>query len=150
MAYQRQETESAELGIFNATSPARRIYLVGAGIASMAAAAFLIRDGDVRRVDVTIFEESVEIGGSLDGAGSPETGYILWGGRMLESKYSCTFDLFSSIPTLNESRTVHVSCSRPLRPCTISVIEHPAISIDGISEDNKVRAGGVTVPRRTR
>ena len=28
------------------------------------------------------------------------------GGRMLESKYLCTFDLFSSIPTLDESKTV--------------------------------------------
>jgi oleate hydratase len=28
------------------------------------------------------------------------------GGRMLESKYLCTFDLFASIPTLDETRTV--------------------------------------------
>ena len=46
------------------------------------------------------------MGGSLDGAGSAEAGYVLRGGRMLESKYLCTFDLFSSIPTLDETRTV--------------------------------------------
>jgi protoporphyrinogen oxidase len=46
------------------------IYLVGAGIASLAAAAFLIRDGDVPGHNITILEESERIGGSLD-AGSP-------------------------------------------------------------------------------
>lgn len=72
----------------------------------MAAAAFLIRDGDMRGHDITIFEASEAIGGSLDAAGSPEAGYRLRGGRMLESKYVCTFDLFSSIPTLDGTRTV--------------------------------------------
>ena len=28
---------------------------------------------------------------------------MLRGGRMIESKYLCTYDLFSSIPTLDES-----------------------------------------------
>jgi oleate hydratase len=46
------------------------------------------------------------VGGSLDGAGSPQDGYVIRGGRMLESKYLCTWDLFSSIPTLDESKTV--------------------------------------------
>jgi len=83
-----------------------RVYLIGGGIASLAAAAFMIRDGDVFGQNITILEESSVIGGSLDGAGSPEDGYVLRGGRMLESKYLCTFDLFSSIPTLDESGTV--------------------------------------------
>jgi oleate hydratase len=82
------------------------VYLVGGGIASLAAAAFMIRDGDVRGHDITIFEELDRLGGSLDGSGSPQSGYVLRGGRMLESKYLCTFDLFSSIPTLDESQTV--------------------------------------------
>jgi oleate hydratase len=86
--------------------PAPQVYLVGGGIASMAAAAFMIRDGDVFGQNITILEESDKIGGSLDGAGSPEEGYVLRGGRMLESKYLCTFGLFASIPTLDESETV--------------------------------------------
>jgi oleate hydratase len=83
-----------------------KFYLVGGGIASLAAAAFLIRDGDVPGRDIIILEESDRLGGSLDGAGAPGDGYVLRGGRMLESKYLCTYDLFSSIPTLDESRTV--------------------------------------------
>ena len=87
-------------------SETSRVYLVGGGIASMAAAAFLIRDGDMPGHRITIFEESDVIGGSLDGSGSPDTGYVLRGGRMLESKYLCTFDLFDSIPTLDGAQTV--------------------------------------------
>jgi len=81
-------------------------YLVGGGIGSLAAAAFLIRDGGIRGHNIIILEESAKIGGSLDGAGTPQDGYVIRGGRMLESKYLCTFDLFSSIPTLDGSKTV--------------------------------------------
>ena len=83
-----------------------QVYLVGGGIASLAAAAFMIRDGDVPGHNITILEELDKLGGSLDGSGSPQNGYVLRGGRMLESKYLCTYELFSSIPTLDESRTV--------------------------------------------
>ena len=76
------------------------------GIASLAAAAFLIRDGDIPGERITILEESDKIGGSLDASGTPQGGYSMRGGRMLESKYLCTFDLFSSIPTLDASKTV--------------------------------------------
>lgn len=85
---------------------APQAYLVGGGIASLAAAVFMIRDGDLFGQNITIIEESDNIGGSLDGAGTPELGYILRGGRMLESKYLCTFNLFASIPTLDETETV--------------------------------------------
>jgi len=83
-----------------------KFYLVGGGIASLAAAAFLIRDADVPGCNITILEALDVAGGSLDAAGSAQEGYVLRGGRMLESKYVCTFDLFSSIPTLDESKTV--------------------------------------------
>lgn len=83
-----------------------KVYLVGGGIASLASAAFMIRDGDIPGHNITVLEELGKLGGSLDGSGSPETGYVLRGGRMLESKYLCTYELFSSIPTLDRSRTV--------------------------------------------
>ncbi len=85
---------------------AAKFYLVGGGIASLAAAAFLIRDGNVPAHRITILEQSNEIGGSLDDLGTPQDGYVLRGGRMIESKYLCTFDLFSSIPTLDNASTV--------------------------------------------
>ena len=84
----------------------RKVYLVGGGIASLAAAVFMIRDGDIPGHNITILEELDKLGGSLDGSGSPQNGYVLRGGRMLESKYVCTYELFSSIPALDGSKTV--------------------------------------------
>ena len=83
-----------------------RYFLVGGGIASLAAALFLIRDGRVPGHAITILEQSDRLGGSLDGAGIAEAGYVARGGRMLESKYLCTFGLFDSVPTLDGTRTI--------------------------------------------
>jgi len=83
-----------------------KVWLIGGGIASLAAAAFMIRDGDVPGRNITILEELDRIGGSLDGSGTAEQGYVLRGGRMFESKYLCTYALFDSIPTLEGSGTV--------------------------------------------
>jgi len=83
-----------------------KTYLIGGGIASLAAAAFLIRDADIPGHNIFILEQLDRLGGSLDGAGSPQDGYVLRGGRMIERKYRCTFDLFSSIPALDGSKTV--------------------------------------------
>lgn len=79
-----------------------KYYLVGSGIASLAGAAYLIRDGNVSGSDILIFEESEELGGSLDAHGSPNTGYFMSGSRMFEHKYNATFDLFSFIPSASD------------------------------------------------
>lgn len=88
------------------SSAAPNVYLVGGGIASMAAAVFMIRDGDMFGQNITIIEESNRIGGSLDGDGDATSGYVLRGGRMFESKYLCTWALFDTIPTLDGTQTV--------------------------------------------
>jgi oleate hydratase len=38
----------------------------------------------------------------MDGAGNPDTGYILRGGRMLNFSYVCLYDLLASIPSLKD------------------------------------------------
>ena len=82
-------------------SKTTKAYLVGGGIGSMVAAAFMIRDGDMAGGNISIFEASPLMGGSLDGSGNPSTGYSLRGGRMLTSdNYECTWDLFKTIPSL--------------------------------------------------
>ncbi|MFM9973944.1 MAG: oleate hydratase, partial [Beijerinckiaceae bacterium] len=87
---------------------AAKFWLVGGGIGSMAAAAFLVRDGHVPGKNITIFDAATMLGGSLDGAGTPETGYSLRGGRMVTSdNYECMWDLYKSIPSLaNPHETV--------------------------------------------
>jgi oleate hydratase len=79
-----------------------KAYLVGGGIASLSAAAFLIRDGGFAGGDITILEEQAREGGSLDAAGTPETGYTMRGGRMFEIHFDCTYDLLRSIPSLDD------------------------------------------------
>ena len=85
-----------------------KAYLIGGGIGTLAAAAFMIRDGGLPGENISILEATPIMGGSLDGAGEPVGGYSLRGGRMLTTdNYECTWDLFKSIPSLhNEGKTV--------------------------------------------
>ena len=77
-------------------------YLLGGGIGSLAAAAFMIRDGGLPGGNIFILEAKPLLGGSMDGAGNPTDGYSLRGRRMLTTdNYECTWDLFKSIPSLN-------------------------------------------------
>lgn len=100
------EGKQPDFGHERASGDQAKLYLVGGGIASLAAAAFMIRDGDILGRNITVLEETYKLGGSLDASGSPQRGYVLRGGRMLESKYLCTYGLFASIPTLDETQTV--------------------------------------------
>ena len=89
----------------SAMNPNAKCYFIGGGIGSMAAAAFLIRDGDVFGENIFILEANALMGGSLDGAGDAESGYSLRGGRMLTTdNYECTWDLFKTIPSLTSPR----------------------------------------------
>ena len=76
------------------------VWMVGGGIASMAAAAFLIRDAGVPGENIHILETLDVPGGSLDGAESPvQPGYVTRGGRMLEDEaYRCLWNLLEGIP----------------------------------------------------
>ena len=75
-------------------------YLVGSGLASLAAAAFLVRDGQVPGERIHILEELSIPGGSLDGIDRPDAGFVIRGGREMESHFECLWDLFRSVPSL--------------------------------------------------
>ncbi len=79
-----------------------KAYIVGGGIASLASAAYLIREGHMAGGDIHIFEQDPVLGGCLDGSGSTEQGYLIRGGRMFEAHFGCTFDLFAGIPSLED------------------------------------------------
>jgi len=77
--------------------------MIGGGIGSLSAAAFLIRDGGMPGGNITILEALPVMGGSLDATGDPARGYSMRGGRMLTvDNYECTWDLFKSIPSLDQ------------------------------------------------
>ena len=99
--YQRIHTRKPE-GIEK-----KRAFLIGSGIASLAAAEYLMRDGHMEGGQITIFEQDGVSGGALDGAGSPEEGFVARGGREMEAHYECLWDLFGEIPSIEEEgRTV--------------------------------------------
>ena len=78
-----------------------KAYMIGSGIGSLAAAAFMIRDGGVPGSDITIYERLSVLGGCLDGARLPDGAYSLRGGRMLTfDHYECAWDLLRTIPSL--------------------------------------------------
>jgi oleate hydratase len=79
-------------------------YFVGGGIASLAAAVFLVRDVQVPGRDIKIFEQLEQVGGSLDGSGGLVNGYLVRGGRMFEEHFVCTADLLGSIPTPDDRK----------------------------------------------
>lgn len=78
----------------------RKAFLVGGGIASLASAAYLLREGDFVGQNIVVFDENNSIGGSLDGAGNESKGYVMRGGRMWNFSSQCTYDLLSFIPSL--------------------------------------------------
>ena len=99
--YQRIATRKPE-GIEN-----KRAFLIGSGISSLAAAEYLIRDGHMKGSQITIFEQDSLSGGAMDGAGNPENGFVVRGGREMEEHYECLWDLYSQVPSMEEEgRTV--------------------------------------------
>lgn len=75
-------------------------YLTGAGLASLSAACFLIRDGQMKGERIHILEESALPGGACDGIYNEEKGFVIRGGREMENHFECLWDLFRSIPSL--------------------------------------------------
>jgi len=80
----------------------KRAFLVGAGIASLAAAEYLIRDGHMQGEQITILEQDSIEGGAMDGAGNADDGFVARGGREMEEHYECLWDLFGEIPSIEE------------------------------------------------
>ena len=75
-------------------------WLVGAGLASLAAACFLVRDGQMKGERIHILEELPLPGGACDGLCDPTKGFIIRGGREMENHFECLWDLFRSIPSI--------------------------------------------------
>ncbi len=75
-------------------------YLIGAGLASLSAACFLIRDGQMKGERIHIIEELAVPGGACDGIRDKEKGFIIRGGREMENHFECLWDLFRSIPSI--------------------------------------------------
>jgi oleate hydratase len=84
-----------------------KAHLVGGGIASLAAAAHLIKDGNMLGGNIHVYEAGDGIGGCLRGYGDAAHGYVIPVGRVFEKQYRCTAELLSFIPSVSDpSRSV--------------------------------------------
>ena len=133
-------------------APEARFHLIGGGIASLAAAVFLIRDGKIAGRNIHIYSDQPKAGGSLEGAGSPETGYVARGGRVLEAHYVCTYDLFASIPALDRSRSVTqeiFACNEALKTYSHARLVREGRRLDspdfGLTEGHRLRLIGLAL-----
>lgn len=75
-------------------------YIVGSGLAALAAACFLVRDGQMKGDHIHILEAMDIAGGACDGIYDSTRGYVMRGGREMEDHFECLWDLFRSIPSL--------------------------------------------------
>lgn len=75
-------------------------YLVGSGLAALAAACFLVRDGQMKGSRVHILEKDPIPGGACDGYLYENLGYVMRGGREMDNHFECMWDLFRSIPSI--------------------------------------------------
>ena len=75
-------------------------YIVGSGLGALAAACFLVRDGQMRGERIHVLEAMELPGGACDGIFDPSRGYIMRGGREMENHFECLWDLFRSIPSI--------------------------------------------------
>ena len=78
----------------------RKAWIIGSGIAGLAAAFYMIRDGGMKGEDITILDALDVEGGSLDGAGNPDEGYIIRGGREMNWNYDNLWDMFQDVQAL--------------------------------------------------
>ncbi len=75
-------------------------YIVGSGLGALAAACFLVRDGQMKGENVHILEKEPIPGGACDGYYYNDIGYVMRGGREMDNHFECMWDLFRSIPSI--------------------------------------------------
>ena len=81
---------------------AKSAYLIGSGLAALSAACFLVRDGQMKGEHVHILEKDPLPGGACDGYKYQDIGYVMRGGREMDNHFECMWDLFRSIPSIED------------------------------------------------
>ena len=82
-------------------------YIVGSGLAALSAACYLVRDAQMKGERVHVLEKDPIPGGACDGYKYQDIGYVMRGGREMDNHFECMWDLFRSIPSIeDENHTV--------------------------------------------
>ena len=98
----KEKSQKPSVTVTSTNYENKQVYFIGGGLASLAGAAYLVRDCDFKGENIHIIEGMKILGGSNDGAGDVLNGFVCRGGRMLnEETYENFWELFSSIPSLD-------------------------------------------------
>jgi len=77
-------------------------YLIGSGLAALSAACFMVRDGQMKGEHIHVLEKDPIPGGACDGYKYQDIGYVMRGGREMDNHFECMWDLFRSIPSIED------------------------------------------------
>ena len=76
---------------------------MGTGLAALSAACYLVRDAQMPGENIHIYEKDDVPGGACDGREIPGIGYVMRGGREMDNHFEVMWDLFRSIPSIENA-----------------------------------------------
>ena len=75
-------------------------YIIGTGLAGLAAAFYLVRDGQVKGSRIHLLEKLELAGGSCDGRKDVSKGFYMRCGREMDNHFECMWDMFRDVPSI--------------------------------------------------
>lgn len=78
-------------------------YIIGSGLAGLAAAFYLVRDAQLKGNHIHILERLPVSGGSCDG-NSWDKGFYMRGGREMDNHFECMWDLYRDVPSIENPK----------------------------------------------
>ncbi len=75
-------------------------YIIGTGLAGLAAAFYLVRDGQMKGERIHVLEKLELAGGSCDGYRDVTKGFFMRGGREMDNHFECMWDMFRDVPSI--------------------------------------------------
>ena len=81
----------------------KRAYIIGTGLAGLSAAFYLVRDAQMKGENIHLLEKLDLAGGSCDGRKDVTKGFYMRGGREMDNHFECMWDMFRSVPSIEES-----------------------------------------------
>lgn len=78
----------------------KKAWIVGSGLAGLAAGISLVRDAQMPGKNIHIFEKCPTAGGAMDAMEFPRLGYTMRGDREMEDHFEVMWDLLGTIPSI--------------------------------------------------
>ena len=94
-------------------------YIIGTGLAGLAAAFYLVRDGQVKGTRIHLLEKLELAGGSCDGRKDVSKGFYMRGGREMDNHFEYLMSTTGSTSTILTTRSVELLRSAAKMPTQI-------------------------------